>query len=131
MKQEIIFEVGNFEPTLEFLNKLHSLGYDSFTLEARMNKEMIQWLQENGSSMDDFLVYKGSPNINFKIGFSGLLIVLPIDTEKNWRLIPYGKRDLIQVEYVEIHKNKIGQTFFVPTGEYDIPILFNSSAKMN
>ena len=55
MKQNIIFEVGNFEPTEEFLKMLHSLSYESFTLEARMDKRIIQWLQENGSSMDGYL----------------------------------------------------------------------------
>ena len=75
-----------------------------------------------GNSLPSCSLYKGSPNCNFKIGFSGLLLVLPIDTEKNWRIVPYGRRDLIQAEYIEIHRNKIGQTCFVPTGEYDTPI---------
>lgn len=131
MKQEIIFEVGHFKPTEDFLKFLNSLGYNSFTLEARMDKRMIQWLYENGSSFDGYLIYKGNLDYQFKIGFSGLLVVIPIDTEKNWRIIPYGKRDLIQVEYIELHRSSIGQTFFVPTGEYDIPILFNSSPKRN
>lgn len=121
-KKEIIFEVGYFEPTEEFLEKLHSLGYKSFTLEARMDKEMIQWIKENGSSFDGTLIYKGNYNIKYRIGFAGLLLVIPVDISKNWKLKEFGRRDLVQVAYVEVHKNEIGMTYLSETGEYDIPL---------
>lgn len=121
-KKNIIFEVGNFEPTDDFLEMLHSFGYETFNMDARMDKRIIAWLHQNGDSMDDCLVYKGRTNFNYKIGFSGVLLVIPVDTNKNWRFASYGNRDLVKVQYVEVHKTTLGQVSFIPTGEEDIPI---------
>ncbi len=122
MKKEIIFETGNFEPTEEFLNMLHSFHYDYLSLEARMDERVIQWIKENGSVFDDCLVYKGKSSYNYKIGFAGLLFIIPVDTEKSWRLVPYGKRDLKQVAYVQVNRSPIGMTSLLETREYDTPI---------
>lgn len=122
MKQNMVFEVGHFEPTDEFMNMLHSLGYESLSIEARKDTRVIIWLQQNGVSMDNCLVYKGRYNMNYRIGFSGVLVVIPVDTEKKWRFVSYGSRDLVKIQYVEVHKTVLGQVSFVPTGEEDVPI---------
>lgn len=125
-RKDIVFTSGIFELDDVFRSFLNSIGYKDLTEEAREDEKVIQFIKDYGENFRGYLVYKGKPNFNFKIGFSGLAFIINVNTSKNWVLkMMNDDSDLKAISYVSVNKSSNGEIYLNSTNEYDYPLKYN------
>lgn len=110
VKIAIIFDRW-FLPTDELNEFCKSIGYEnpdySNDFDLMFDQRIVQFCQENLSSLFGEQVYKGRNTCDFKCGFAGAGHIRAIDTSKTWRLA-YNRADSIVIDYVDVSTNKYG-----------------------